>query len=368
MTHTPTPNCRRARPARSAGLLLAASLLALPAFAQQRAAESGPAVVRGLYNWIHTTGNADESFAFYRDVFGIALARSPFAGPARPDAPVEAIRPAAEARGEALVWDLTDTKGARFRTAFMHAPNTPFGLEVSEFFDIPRETRAANPWDPGASMLVFAVRDLSAVVARLGAAHAPIVTLGGAPLDTPDGRSILVRDPDGYLVRAIQASAAEIAQATDPGDIIRTSITVSVADTQRSLALYRDMLGFEVGGTRRATPADLRLYGVTDGTLDLTTTTIPGTDITVLLTQFSLPPSAAMPAKPFRWRIQDVGAPQFQLQVTELDALLERTERAGYRFLSVGGKPIQRAFGRFVFIIDSDGVLVEFVEPSTAAR
>ena len=71
---------------------------------------------------------------------------------------------------------------------------------------------------------------------------------------------------------------------------------------------------------------------------------------------------------PFEWRVQDVGAPQFQLEVAGLDALLERTARAGYRFLSVGAKPIQRPFGRFVFAIDPDGVLVEFVEPSTRAQ
>jgi hypothetical protein len=52
-----------------------------------------------------------------------------------------------------------------------------------------------------------------------------------------------------------------------------------------------------------------------------------------------------------------------QLQVSGLDALIARTTASGYRFLSVGGKPIQRPFGRFVFAIDPDGVLVEFVEP-----
>jgi len=59
-----------------------------------------------------------------------------------------------------------------------------------------------------------------------------------------------------------------------------------------------------------------------------------------------------------------VGAPQFQLQVSGLEALLERTKGAGYRFLSIGAKPIERPFGRFVFAIDPDGVLVEFVEPA----
>ena len=42
----------------------------------------------------------------------------------------------------------------------------------------------------------------------------------------------------------------------------------------------------------------------------------------------------------FQWRIQDVGSPQFQLQVIGLDALIEETQQAGYRFLSIGAEPI----------------------------
>ena len=62
------------------------------------------------------------------------------------------------------------------------------------------------------------------------------------------------------------------------------------------------------------------------------------------------------------------GSPQFQLEVAGLDALLERTTRAGYRFVSAGAKPIQRPFGRFVFAADADSVLVEFVEPAARAQ
>ena len=73
-----------------------------------------------------------------------------------------------------------------------------------------------------------------------------------------------------------------------------------------------------------------------------------------------------MTAEPFRWRIQDVGSPQFQLEVRGLDALIERTKAAGYGFLSVGARPIERPFGRFVFALDADGILVEYAEPATS--
>jgi hypothetical protein len=107
---------------------------------------------------------------------------------------------------------------------------------------------------------------------------------------------------------------------------------------------------------------------VTGGRLTQTLLSIPGIEATVVLAEFARPAASSPAAMPFEWRVQDVGAPQFQLEVAGLDALLERTARAGYRFLSVGARPIQRPFGRFVFAIDPDGILVEFVEPAARAR
>ena len=87
-----------------------------------------------------------------------------------------------------------------------------------------------------------------------------------------------------------------------------------------------------------------------------------------MLSEFTLPTPGSLTATPFAWRFQDVGSPQLQLEVTGLDQLIERTRNAGYRFLSVGARPIQRPFGRFVFAIDPDGVFVEFVEPAQGPR
>ena len=322
-----------------------------------------PAAV-GLYNWIHTTADAEKSFPFYRDVLGIELERSPFAGPAPANAPPERIRPVPNTPPDQLLWDLTNTQGARFRNVFMRAPNALFGLELSEFLDIPRETRQANPWDPGASSLIFEVRDLNDVLAKLATAGASIVTLGNAPVDTPAGRAVLARDPDGYLIHVTQASPSTIARAGSAGQVVATRIGITVADTTKTLAFYRGLLGFDVRGTRTATAADLRLNGLSGGRLTQTTTAIAGTDIEVLFSEFTLAAATAPAPAPFRWRIQDVGAPQFQLQVRGLDALIEQTKAAGYQFLSVGARPIQRRFGRFVFAIDPDGVLVEYVEPT----
>jgi catechol 2,3-dioxygenase-like lactoylglutathione lyase family enzyme len=318
-----------------------------------------PTVVRGLYNWVHSTADAERAFAFYRDMLGVELAPSPFIPNV---AAPEGIRPWSAVVADELIWDLTDTAGSRARTVFMRAPNTPFGLELSEFIEIAREHRAANPWDPGASRLIFRVRDLDAVATRIAARGAPIVTLGHMPLTVRGGRALLARDPDGYLVELRQATAAEAARA-QPGDIVSTAIGLTVERTPRALELYRGLLGFAVHETWQAEAAELALNGLAGGRLTQTVTLIPGTAIEVIFSEFALADADAS-AEPFRWKIQDVGSPQFQLEVRGLDALLERTRAAGYRFLSVGGRPIERPFGRFVFVRDADNILVEYAEPA----
>jgi catechol 2,3-dioxygenase-like lactoylglutathione lyase family enzyme len=335
-------------------LLCLASLGALT-----QAAWSQEPVVRGLYNWVHSTADAERAFAFYRDVLGVELAPSPFI----PNAVApEGIRPWSAVTSDELIWQLTDTAGSRARTVFMRAPNTPFGLELSEFIEIPRAERAANPWDPGASRLIFAVRNFNAVLVKLRARNAPVVTLGGGAVSARGARSVLVRDPDGYLIELREASRAEVGKAA-PGEIVGTSIGLTVEDTERALRLYRDVLGFEVRETWLGSSAELALNGLDRAGLEQTETVIPGTAIAVLLADFTLP--TAVRAEPFHWRIQDVGSPQFQLEVRGLDALLERTQAAGYRYLSVGGRPIERPFGRFVFAFDADSILVEYAEPAS---
>lgn len=328
-------------------------------------------VVRGLFNWIHTTADSEKAFPFWRDVLGATITASPFGGrggaaenAAERAAVSQRIPPVSSAAPDPLIWDLTNTKGSRFRNVFAHAPNTPFGLELSEFFDIERGSRQASPWDPGASSLIIAVRNLDQVLAAAKTAGAPIVTLGGAPVQTGAGRAIVVRDPDGYLLELVQASAAEMAAAPGTDQVVRTSIGLTVANTAKSLAYYRDLLGFDVRGTRDMGDAERRLQGLAGGSLKQTTLVLPGTAIVVRLAEYTVPAATRPAPQPFAWRIQDVGAPQFQLEVRDLDALIARTQQAGYRFLSIGAKPIQRAFGRFVFAIDPDGVLVEYVERS----
>ena len=338
-----------------AGLSLSAAVAPLSA---QTVAPAEPTVVHGLYNWVHSTADAERTFAFYHDVLGIELAASPFAPNA---AAPEGIRPWSAVRADELIWDLTNTHGSRARTVFMRAPNTPFGLELSEFIEIEREHRPPNPYDPGASRLIFGVRNFDAVAAKVAARAAPLVTLRARPVTVRGQRALLVRDPDGYLLEIREATPAQVSRAA-PGEIVTTALGLTVADTARALEFYRGLLGFAVRETWEADAAGLALNGLSGGRLVETATLIPGTAIEVVFADFDLPDGVT--AAPFRWRIQDVGSPQLQLEVGGLDRLLERTHASGYQFLSVGARPIQRPFGRFVFLLDADNILVEYAEPA----
>ena len=316
--------------------------------------------MHGLYNFVHSTADAERAFAFYHDVFGIELAASPFVPNATGP---EGIRPWSAVVADELIWDLTNTHGSRARTVFMRAPNTPFGLELSEFVEIEREHRAANPYDPGASRLIFGVRDFDAVAAKLAARAAPVVTLRSRAVTLRGARALLVRDPDGYLVQLREASPAEISRA-EPGEIVTTAIGLTVYDTARALELYHGLLGFDARDAWEANAAELALNGLRRGRLVQVNAVIPGTAIAVVFADFELPEGVR--AEPFRWRIQDVGSPQLQLEVRDLDGLIEQTRAAGYRFLSVEARPIRRPFGRFVFLLDADGILVEYAEPGSS--
>ena len=175
--------------------------------------------VRRIFNWIHGTGDAERAFGFYHDVFGIELARSPFAGAGA---------------------TVSRTRTARDSARSSCARPTRRSVSSCRSSSTSGSDRAPNAWDPGASTLVIAVRDFDAVLGRLKARGAPIVTLGGAPVRTTSGRAIIVRDPDGCLIEVRQDG------------VLGTSIGITVANLAQARELYETLLGFTVIGTRSA--------------------------------------------------------------------------------------------------------------------
>jgi catechol 2,3-dioxygenase-like lactoylglutathione lyase family enzyme len=174
-----------------------------------------------------------------------------------------------------------------------------------------------------------------------------------------------LRDPDGYLVQVIQASSDSLSHASGSDAVVGAAIGLTVSDLDKERAFYTSMLGFDIHSSPafRADKPVLDLMGLRNGRLRVSSAYVPGTGARVEFYEFK-----DVSASPVRLRIQDPGAPQLQLRVRALDQLINDVQKAGYVFVSVGAKPIQRAFGRFVFAIDPNGVLVEFVEPRPSEK
>ena len=130
-------------------------------------AQSTPVVQ--LQNLAHTTESLDKTVPFYRDVLGL---------------PVNGARDPLTQQPQKLDEDMskfTATQAMSFRAAAFRIPNADFGFELTEFTGGSRKPVRPNIQDIGAATLALQVRDIDKVVAKVKAAGAAIVTVGGLP-------------------------------------------------------------------------------------------------------------------------------------------------------------------------------------------
>ena len=137
-----------------------------------------------------------------------------------------------------------------------------------------------------------------------------------------------------------------------------TGITVS--NLERSLAFWRDVLGFEISHTAHQT-SDLarEITGVKGAEIKLAVLKTPGGHKIELLEYIA-------PADRKRADIRpcDVGSVHVALLVHDLDSMLERTAASDWK---AAGKPQRLQSGpnagkRVVYVRDPDGTTIEFME------
>src|SRR5882672_1668671 len=178
-------------------MLTALFLAATLAQGQQIQNPNNKTGVIGLMHAIHSTNDVEKTLAFYQNVFGL-------------NGQVRGFDP----KGPRI---LTNSPTATLRVAMTNLPGA-FNFELTQFGDLDRQmNKQPDIQDSGAPMMKIFVRDLDAVVANAKKANAPIVTKGGAPMTAPTpigtAKAIIIRDPDGYFIEAIQATPAIIAAA-----------------------------------------------------------------------------------------------------------------------------------------------------------
>jgi catechol 2,3-dioxygenase-like lactoylglutathione lyase family enzyme len=137
-----------------------------------------------------------------------------------------------------------------------------------------------------------------------------------------------------------------------------TGITVS--NVERSLAFWRDVLGFELSHTAHQTGELAReITGVSGAELKLAVVKAPGGHKIELL-EYLVPADR----KNVNLRPCDIGSVHVALLVNDLDAVLERIAASGWK---AAGKPQMLKCGpnagkRVVYVRDPDGTTIEFMQ------
>jgi catechol 2,3-dioxygenase-like lactoylglutathione lyase family enzyme len=129
----------------------------------------------------------DKTLQFYRDVFGFD------------------IQPGTSFTGNKITADLVGVPAkAQFRSSMANIPGSSVHWEFIEFKDAHGKPFHPKISDPGAPGFQLKVRDVDAAVKAVKAGGGTILTTGGEPLRIGNNRTVLVHDPDGFLLELMQ--------------------------------------------------------------------------------------------------------------------------------------------------------------------
>ena len=297
--------------------------------------------VIGLMHAIHSTNDVDKTLAFYQAVFGLGGQVRPF-----------------QSTGPQI---LTDSPGATLRVAMTQLKGA-FNFELTQFGNLERQlNKQPEIADPGAPMMKIIVRDIDAIVAAAKKVSAPIVTKGGAPVMVPtsigNAKAIIMRDPDGYFVEAIQGTPA----ADSPeGPVIGAILGLTVRDTDETLKYWNGVLGLELEADKQFSndAAMLDLMGLPKGaSYRRAGGLISGSKARIEMIEIK-----GVPRKPYELRVTDGNATGMALQVGHIRELLAKIKSADGRVLSRNGELVEwSATVRNVFVKDPNGLNLELV-------
>ena len=297
--------------------------------------------VIGLMHAIHSTNDIEKTLAFYQAVFGLA-------------GQVRAFDP----KGPQI---LTDSPGATLRVAMTQLKGA-FNFELTEFGNLPRQMHLQpDIADPGAPMMKIVVRDLDSVVAAAKKVNAPIVTSGGVPVTVTTSigktRAIIMRDPDGYFVQAIQGMPA--ADAPE-GQVLGAIMGLTVRDIDETLKYWNGLLGLELEADSKFSndASMLALLGLPKSASYRTA----GGLISGSKARIEMIEVKGAPRKPFDLRVTDPNASGMAIRVGHIQDLLTKIKAQGGRVLSRNGELVEWSDTlRNVFVKDPNGLNLELV-------
>lgn len=132
---------------------------------------------------------------------------------------------------------------------------------------------------------------------------------------------------------------------------------LNVADLERSLEVYRDLLGMEYVDPPAAPRSGQGLIDDEHAMLQTTILKTPNDAFRLELVEWINTPKRAMHPT-----IQDPGEIMLAMNVRDLDSLLARAKEMGLQVMSENGEPYDAPTNRAVMIRDADGFIIELVD------
>lgn len=217
------------------------------------------------------------------------------------------------------------------------------------------------------------IGDLGIFAIKIKAADIALMAqkLGKKIQNTPENKpTFWIEDPYKNTIQLVEDNSWFKSEATQTGGIL--GVVLGVSDMEKSVKLYREVLGInELVYDKTGTFDDLK--GLANGEKTFRRVLLrkeknPMGAFTNLFGNIEIELVQALDYSPktiFKDRSWgDLGYIHVCFDVIDMEALKNRCEKAGYAFTvdSANSFDMGEAAGRFSYIADPDGTLVEFVE------
>jgi catechol 2,3-dioxygenase-like lactoylglutathione lyase family enzyme len=257
---------------------------------------------------------------------------------------------------------------AQAKAATFTIPGSEMQFMLVEFSGIEGKAFSQRLYDPGVTRFSIQVRSIDTAFARVKDRGIAVESTGGAPVFTQrprnDTRAVMMRDPDGFVLEFVQADPLPATDVPATSNVYNARSSLAVQDTEKALAFYRDLLGFQARPTNVVNEAVLALEGTPAAVAKTTSTSPPGSTNVWFLWEFSN--IARTKHEP---SVQDPGASALSILVENLPALLARLKAAGTKIETAGGEAVALGPGsRGVLVRSPDGLLIELRELVESTR
>ncbi len=179
-------------------------------------------------------------------------------------------------------------------------------------------------------------------------------------------RAVMMRDPDGFVFEFVQAGAPPQTDVPATSNIYNARSSLAIDNFDKSLAFYRDLLGFTFANTPNdINDAVLALEGTPRARARTSGRCRPAR------TTCGCSGSSARSSGPSTCRTCRIPAHRRSRSRSRICRRCSRMKTAGIVVETAGGAPVALVDGRRAALVRSpDGLLIELVEPasSQAAR